>query len=81
MKKKLQGYALPLALAIVAIFSIVIANFSSLSKINADVQLMINENYSVTYQVDENNQLITIQNQSDGDITLKNLQDHSWMLQ
>jgi ABC-type transport system involved in multi-copper enzyme maturation permease subunit len=69
MKKKLQGYALPLALAIVAIFSIVIANFSSLSKINADVQLMINENYSVTYQVDENNQLITIQNQTDGDIT------------
>jgi ABC-type transport system involved in multi-copper enzyme maturation permease subunit len=80
MKKKLQGYALPLALVIVAIFSIVIANFSSLSKINADVQLMVNKNFTPNYEVNKNNQSITIHNENYS-ITFQNLQNHSWTLQ
>lgn len=41
MKTKLQGYALPLALALVAIFSIVIASIESRSDLFNQTQLKI----------------------------------------
>ena len=41
MKTKLQGYALPLALALVAIFSIVIASIESRSDLFNQTQLRI----------------------------------------